>query len=146
MNDFQICPFEAKYINEILVIDSLSFSMPWSKKSITEELNNKFAKYIVMKQNNKVIGYAGAWIILDEAHITNIAIHPKYRGAGAGSFILESLIEICSKDDINTLTLEVRKSNTIAQNLYNKFGFKEEGIRKNYYANNNEDAIIMWKR
>ena len=101
---------------------------------------------MVAEVNNKVVGFAGLWAICNEGHITNIAVHPNYRGQGIGSKLVESLIENSSSWYINSLTLEVRASNKIAQNLYKKYGFKEEGMRKHYYQDNNEDAIIMWKR
>ncbi|AGK99044.1 ribosomal protein S18-alanine N-acetyltransferase [Clostridium pasteurianum] len=146
MSDLVVCPFEEKYIDSILSIEKLSFTDPWSKDSMERELNNNFARYVVVKLNDKVIGYGGMWIILDEGHITNIAVAPEYRCIGAGKLILKSLINICKKEKVISLTLEVRVSNTIAQGLYSKFGFVTEGIRKNYYADNNENALIMWKR
>lgn len=146
MNNLVICPFEEKYIDSILSIEKLSFTDPWSKDSMEKELYNNFARYVVVKYNDEVIGYGGMWLILDEGHITNIAVTPKYRCIGAGKIILKSLIDICKREKIDSLTLEVRISNTIAQNLYIKFGFVSEGIRKNYYADNHEDALIMWKR
>jgi ribosomal-protein-alanine N-acetyltransferase len=86
------------------------------------------------------------WLIIDEGHITNIAVHPEYRGIGIASSILKEMLSICESNNAIGLTLEVRLSNTIAQNLYKKFGFKEEGIRIKYYENNGEDAVLMWKR
>lgn len=146
MNNLVVCPFEEKYIDSILSIEKLSFTDPWSRDSMEKELNNNFARYVVVKLEDKVIGYGGMWIILDEGHITNIAVAPEYRCIGAGKLILKSLINICKKEKVISLTLEVRASNTIAQSLYSKFGFITEGIRKNYYADNNENALIMWKR
>lgn len=146
MNNLVVCPFEEKYIDSILSIEKLSFTDPWSRDSMEKELNNNFARYVVVKLEDKVIGYGGMWIILDEGHITNIAVAPEYRCIGAGKLILKSLINICKKEKVISLTLEVRVSNTIAQSLYSKFGFVTEGIRKNYYADNNENALIMWKR
>lgn len=146
MNNLVVCPFEEKYIDSILSIEKLSFTDPWSRDSMEKELNNNFARYVLVKLEDKVIGYGGMWIILDEGHITNIAVAPEYRCIGAGKLILKSLINICKKEKVISLTLEVRVSNTIAQSLYSKFGFITEGIRKNYYADNNENALIMWKR
>ncbi|WP_234122291.1 ribosomal protein S18-alanine N-acetyltransferase [Clostridium hydrogenum] len=146
MSNLEVCSFEKKYLREIMSIENLSFSIPWTKDAMEKELTNKFAKYVVVKLDNLVIGYGGMWLILDEGHITNIAVHPEFRGIGAGKKIIEALIDVCKKNDISSLTLEVRVSNYVAKNLYTKFGFIEEGIRKNYYNDNNEDAIIMWKR
>lgn len=146
MIDFEICPFEEKYIDQILNIENISFSDPWSRNSMEKELNNNFARYVIVKKQGLVAGYGGMWLILDEGHITNIAVHPDFRGIGIGNQIVTALIDICIFEKINFLTLEVRKSNLIALNLYSKFGFVSEGIRKAYYADNQEDAIIMWKR
>lgn len=145
-NAIEILSLKHEHIDSVLIIDSLSFPNPWSKNSFEREIEtNKFARYLVAKKDGIVIGYAGMWLILDEGHITNIAVHPEYRGVGAGSLLLEGLIEICRIEAISKLTLEVRKSNLVAQALYKKYGFTEEGIRKGYYGDNKEDAIIMWK-
>lgn len=146
MIDFEICPLEEKYIDSILYIENISFSDPWSRDSMEKELINEFARYVVIKKENAVIGYGGMWLILDEGHITNIAVLPEYRGMGIGKIIVQSLIDICKNENIVALTLEVRKSNEPAIKLYSKFDFIAEGIRKAYYSNNHEDAIIMWKR
>jgi ribosomal-protein-alanine N-acetyltransferase len=146
MINLEICPFEKQYINEILCIENLSFTDPWSRESMEKELLNSLARYLVVKCNSQVIGYGGMWLILDEGHITNIAIHPEFRGIGAGNLLLQALISLCTAEGITALTLEVRASNTVAQNLYYKYGFLLEGIRKGYYADNNEDALILWKR
>lgn len=133
-------------INGILDISSLSFSVSWSKDSYIQELTNPIAKYFVAKDGEKVIGFAGTWIILDEAHITNIAIHPDYRKQGIGSELLKELISFCQKAGCIAFTLEVRRSNEAAKALYEKHNFKQDGIRKGYYEDNKEDAIIMWLR
>jgi ribosomal-protein-alanine N-acetyltransferase len=146
MSDLEVCPFKKEYIDEILSIEELSFHDPWSKDSMEKELQNSFARYLVVKSSGKVIGYGGMWLILDEGHITNVAVHPDFRGIGAGNLLLKSLIEIGKIESIIALTLEVRSSNNVAQNLYYKYGFLLEGIRKGYYADNNEDALILWKR
>lgn len=146
MNNIEIYFFKENHVDEITTINNLCFPISWSKDSMKKELENKFAKYVVAVKDNVVIGYGGFWIILDEGHITNIAVHPEYRRIGAGQLMLSKLINISKELSLCAMTLEVRKSNIPAQNLYKKFGFIEEGIRKKYYADNNEDAIIMWKR
>lgn len=133
-------------LNDVLEISTLSLKESWSLDSFSKELTNPLAKYIVARNEEKIIGFAGIWIIVDEGHITNIAVHPDYRKNGVGSKLVNSLIENSKKWGCNALTLEVRASNIAAQHLYKKYGFEEEGIRKNYYNDNNEDAIIMWKR
>ena len=133
-------------ITSILKISLLSFPEVWSRDSLEKEmLENKFARYLVAIADNMIVGYGGMWIIIDEAHITNIAVHPEYRSIGIGTTLLVGLLEACKKEAVTGMTLEVRRSNLIAQSLYKKLGFAEEGFRKAYYADNKEDAIIMWK-
>lgn len=137
---------EREDLNEVLEISSLSLKESWNFDSFSKELTNPLAKYLVAKINKKIVGFAGVWTIVDEGHITNIAVHPSFRKKGIGSALVQSLINHSKDWGCNSLTLEVRASNTSAQNLYKKFGFVEEGIRKKYYQDNKEDAIIMWKR
>lgn len=133
-------------IDEVLDIEKKSFKTPWSRDAFKKEVNeNKLARYIVASIDGKVIGYGGIWLIVDEGHITNIAVHPSFRGLGIGKLLVEGLIEICKNRGISRMTLEVRKSNKIAQSLYKKYGFRECGIRPGYYTDTKEDAIIMWK-
>jgi len=91
-----------------------------------------------------IIGFAGLWLMVDEAHITTIAIHPDYRRRGLGELLLVNLIDIAYTIGAKWVTLEVRVSNTTAQNLYRKYGFREAGVRRRYYSDNQEDALIMW--
>jgi ribosomal-protein-alanine N-acetyltransferase len=91
-----------------------------------------------------IIGFAGLWLMVDEAHVTTIATHPEYRGLGLGEFLLVSLIDISYTIGAKWVTLEVRVSNYTAQNLYRKYGFREAGVRHRYYSDNQEDALIMW--
>lgn len=134
-------------IPEVLEIERLSFATPWSEEAFKSEVTqNICARYIVIRQDGRIAGYGGMWIIVDEGHITNIAVHPDFRGRHLGDLIMDGLIGIASDEGINSLTLEVRKSNCVAQNLYKKYGFEVAGIRPRYYADNNEDALIMWKK
>ncbi len=93
---------------------------------------------------SSIIGFAGLWLMVDEAHITTIAMHPDYRRLGLGEFMLMHLIEIAYSIGAKWVTLEVRVSNYNAQNLYRKYGFREAGVRHKYYSDNQEDALIMW--
>jgi ribosomal-protein-alanine N-acetyltransferase len=133
-------------IDGLLDISALSFSVSWSKDSYIQELTNPVAKYFVAKVDNKVIGFAGTWIVLDEAHITNIAVHPDHRNNGIASKLLKELINYCKNNGCVAYTLEVRSSNKAAIGLYEKYNFKEAGIRKGYYEDNKEDAVLMWLR
>lgn len=132
-------------IDGVLNITNLCFSTPWSRSSISGELNNPLAKYIIAKdiEKNSVIGFIGAWIVIGEADITNVAVHPNYRKLGVGSKLLSSLINMCDDLNCSLINLEVRVSNISAQNLYKKFSFIENGLRKGYYEDTKEDAILM---
>ena len=132
-------------IKNVVEVETKCFTVPWHEESFIQELNNNVALYLVAKVEEKAVGYVGVWKILNEGHITNIAVHPNYRNKGIGRALVSELLLLCTKDGIETFTLEVRKSNLIAQKLYKDFGFVEAGIRKKYYSDNNEDAIIMWK-
>jgi len=146
MSGFRIMPLQLEHIDGVLEVDSLSFTIPWSRPSFENEtLQNDFARYVVAVDRGKVIGYAGVWIIAGEGQITNIAVHPDFRGKGTACKMLEALIDICVCESVSDMTLEVRKSNLAAINLYKKHGFVQEGIRKQFYADNKEDALIMWK-
>jgi ribosomal-protein-alanine N-acetyltransferase len=145
-SDFKIYPMDVSSIKSIININQLSFPISWSLDSLQSELDNKFAKYVILKKGSSIVGYGGMWIIIDEAHITNIAVHPAVRGTGAGDIIVEALFRICRKQKVTAITLEVRSSNFIAINLYEKHGFEKVSIRPHYYEDNREDAVIMWNR
>ena len=114
--------------------------------ALTYELeSNPRAFYIVAELDGEVVGYAGLWIIGDEGHITNVAVKPGFRNRKIGEGIFGVMIDFTSGEGIAHHTLEVRKSNVPAINLYEKFGFRTEGVRKKYYQNNGEDALIMWR-
>ncbi|EDL62594.1 ribosomal protein S18-alanine N-acetyltransferase [Bacillus sp. SG-1] len=145
MSDYTIRLMNTEDLDQVMEVESNSFSIPWSRDAFFNEIEtNHFATYIVIEEGGKVIGYCGVWIIVDEAHITNIAVLPSYRGQGLGDKLMRSMIEIAKEMGARTMTLEVRVSNTPAQSLYRKFGFQEGGIRKNYYSDNQEDALVMW--
>ncbi|WP_153124587.1 ribosomal protein S18-alanine N-acetyltransferase [Peribacillus tepidiphilus] len=132
-------------IDEVLVLERRSFTLPWSREAFYNELNhNQYALYIVLEDEGKIVGYCGAWIVIDEAHITNIAILPEYRGRRLGEALLRKMMDIAIERGAKVMTLEVRVSNIIAQSLYEKLGFQKGGIRKRYYTDNGEDALVMW--
>ena len=132
-------------IERICLIEIACFPTPWTADAFLNELeHNSFARYLVMEWNNTIIGYAGMWTILDEAHITNIAVMEQYRGRKLGERLLRELVVLAIASGMKRMTLEVRTSNYHAQRLYEKFGFRAEGLRRGYYSDNGEDAIIMW--
>lgn len=133
-------------LDAVLAIENASFISPWSRESFLYELlENKRAVYLVAKIGETIAGYIGMWVILDEGHITNLAVAPAYRRQGVGARLLDSLTELAVGRGVSRLTLEVRRSNLGAQLLYIKKGFTQCGLRKHYYRDNNEDALIMWK-
>ncbi|MBM7870319.1 ribosomal-protein-alanine N-acetyltransferase [Clostridium pascui] len=145
-NGIEIRAANLEDIFSIYEISTLCFPISWSITSIKGELtSNTHARYVVAVENGIVVGFAGLWIIVDEGHVTNIAVHPDFRRKGIGTLLMDKLMFISKNENLIGLTLEVRKSNLSAQNLYKQFGFVEEGVRKNYYSDNGEDAIIMWK-
>lgn len=127
-------------IKDILLSDFDDF---WNYNIFASELNNENSTYIVAILNNEIVGFAGIWQVIDEAHITNIVTRKNYRGQGIGTILLENLITLCKNSTvIKSLTLEVNEKNTIAQELYKRFDFQVLGKRKKYY-NNENDAVIM---
>lgn len=117
----------------------------WSRDSFYSEINNKVAKYYTAKlPTGETVGYAGTWHIVDEAHITTIAVHPDFLRRHIAEGLIVKLLEDCYNEFIKYITLEVRVSNIPAIKLYEKYGFKSLGTRKGYYQDNNEDALIMW--
>lgn len=139
----EIVKFEEKHIDEVVAIEESCFTVPWSKTSFLSELKNENAYYYVALIDGKVVGYGGFWYIINEGHITNIAVDEKYRGQKVATKIIDAMIEESSELFIIGLTLEVRVSNEAAIKFYKGKGFEEEGLRKNYYENS-EDALIMW--
>lgn len=144
INNLTIEEMKENDIDGVFEVEKNCFEDYWSKDSFKKELSNNLAKYLVAKIDNKVVGYVGIWFVVDEGHITNVAVHEDYRGQKIGDHLIKELVQVCKNNKIISMTLEVRASNVVAQNLYKKYGFKMAGIRKEYYSNNKEDAIIMW--
>lgn len=142
----EITSMTAVDARELAELDKICFDIPWSQKSFEDEAGNNLATYFIAKDNGKIIGYAGFWSVSGEGDITNVAVLPEYRKRGIASALLESVIKKSRSLDLSLLTLEVRKSNFAAQNLYSKYGFEIIGERKRYYSDNHEDALIMTKK
>lgn len=146
MSNLSVVPFQLDHVEDVLMVEKLSFSIPWSRDSFINEIsNNSLSRYVVCIKDGRVIGYGGMWLIAGEAHITNIGVHPDFRKMGAASAIVEALFDICKRESVSDITLEVRESNVPAISLYTKYGFVREGTRYGYYEDNKENAIIMWK-
>lgn len=144
--DIEIREMTLEDIDGVLEVEKSCFTTPWSRESfVLEVTKNELAKYLVAILDKKVVGYGGFWLIVGECHITNIAVDSDYRGHGIGNLLVEGLILLANALECSSMTLEVRESNIVAQNLYKKYNFKEAGIRPKYYSDVGEDAIIMWK-
>lgn len=125
-------------------IDRRCFPLSWQEGTFLTELGNRYAFYFVARLDSKVVGFCGAWVIAHEAHITTLAVDPDYQGEGIGERLLVALLEECLLLSASYATLEVRESNQAAQNLYAKYGFVNTALRRNYYKENGENAIVMW--
>jgi ribosomal-protein-alanine N-acetyltransferase len=131
-------------IADVQEIERASFPVPWPANAFRHELTqNRNAKYVVAREDGHAVGYAGLWLMVDEAHITTFAVLPDYRRRKIGERMLQRLFEIAEDMGAEWLTLEVRVSNLAAQRLYEKYGFQRTGVRRRYYSDNNEDALIM---
>lgn len=138
-------PMQIEDIPQICRIEQEAFPTPWTAGAFQNELtNNQFARYIVIELDGEIAGYGGMWLIMEEAHVTNIAIRELYRGRKLGERLLREMQLTASFYGAIRMTLEVRPSNTIAQRLYEKMGFRSVGVRRGYYTDNKEDALIMW--
>ena len=146
MADVIIRQAAAEDAEAIFEIENMCFPDPWSLESIEYEFEeNPRAFYVVAEHSGEIVGYAGLWWIEDEGHITNVAVKPGFRNRKIGEGIIAVLLDFTIQEGISHHTLEVRRTNEPAINLYEKFGFEVEGVRKGYYQNNKEDALIMWR-
>jgi ribosomal-protein-alanine N-acetyltransferase len=133
-------------LDRVLEIEGVSYRTPWSRRAFTSEITeNSYAHYVVARHQARIIGYVGMWVILEEAHITNVAVDPAYRRQKVAQRLLRDMFRRARDLGATRMTLEVRVSNTGAQDLYKKMGFADRGRRKGYYTDTNEDAVIMWK-
>ena len=143
-NDCVIRRMTVDDVDAVAAIEAATFPTPWSRESFYQDMTeNIVARYMVCEKGGEVIGFAGAWLVLDESHITNVAILERERGFGYGRKLTEALMQYLSNLGAAYATLEVRKSNEVAQSLYVSLGFIKLGVRKRYYEDNGEDALIM---
>ncbi|MDR7867532.1 MAG: ribosomal protein S18-alanine N-acetyltransferase [Sporomusaceae bacterium] len=144
--ELNIRAMELADIDAVLTVEESSFVTPWSRTAFVAEIeDNDLACYLVAEAEGQVVGYAGMWVILDEAHVTNVALLPAFRGRGLGSRLMGALCMIAKALGAARMTLEVRPSNNAARRLYSKLGFEARGVRPGYYTDTKEDAVIMWR-
>lgn len=134
-----------EHLDQVMEIEKKSFSDPWNKSFFSQDIDNQSALPLVAKADDKIIGYVCLWKILDEIQISNIAVCPERRRRGIGEEMMQRILKMTKEQDYRRISLDVRISNKAAINLYQKFGFREAGRRKNYYRHPQEDALILEK-
>ncbi len=144
-----IVPMQAGDVRAVMRIESLSFTTSWPPSAFHSELNdNKLAHYFVGRagdpQTGPIVAYGGIWVILEDSHVTTIAVHPDWRGKKYGELLLVRLLREAIARGASWITLEARESNVVAQNLYRKYGFVTVSTRRAYYSDNGENAVVMW--
>ena len=136
---------QSEDVERVAELDRQCFPTPWSVSAYATEIHNPSAYYIVARTlDQRIVGFAGMWLIMDESHITTIGVDPTCRGKKIGERMLINILDEAIHRGARRATLEVRRSNHTAQNLYHKYGFRLAAVRKGYYSNNNEDAFVMW--
>ena len=142
----RIVPMNADHLDEVAELERICFSTPWSRNMLAEELDNALSAFLVaLDDADRVVGYAGLQVVLDESYITNVAVRPECRKQGIAGKLLQVFLDFAQGNRLSFLTLEVRASNYDAIALYGSRGFRSVGRRKNYYEHPKEDAIIMTK-
>lgn len=137
-------PLEEAYLPAILEIENKVHGAPWSEKSFRNEIDHPYGVFRVALLKGEVVGYAGLWLLVDESHVTTVAVHPNYRRQGIGRKLTIEILLIAKERQISAATLEVRAGNQAAITMYEKLGFESVAVRKKYYPDNQEDAIVMW--
>lgn len=141
----QIVPMAASDISAVARIEKASFSTVWPSDAFYNELStNKLAHYFVGRLGERIVAYGGIWVILEDSHVTTLAVDPAYRGRHFGEVMLLRLIDEALERGAAWMTLEVRESNAVAQQLYRKYGFTTVTMRRGYYSDDNESALVMW--
>jgi len=133
-------------IDQVLLIEQEAFDTPWTREAFEHEMTtNVYSHYLVAETGTKeIVGYCGMWVVMDESHITNVAVAERMRGNKIGEGLMREAIRVVTEQSVVLMTLEVRVSNDVAKNLYHKLNFQDGGIRKNYYSDTGEDALVMW--
>lgn len=130
----------------VYAIELATFPTPWTLDSFYYEVHeNQYAHYVLaIDEEDHIIGFCGMWMVVDAAQITNVAVIESARGRGIGEGLMREAMRIAQQKEMEIMSLEVRVTNTVAQNLYRKLDFQDGGLRKGYYTDNGEDALVMW--
>ena len=139
-----VSPMRRRHLRAVLDIERQVYPRPWSARLFEDELDRSGRVYLVARVGPTVVGYAGLLMIADDGHVATVAVHPDWQGRGMATRLLAELVQGALDLGANQLTLEVRVSNQAAQHVYRRFGFAPAGARKAYYADNGEDALVMW--
>ncbi len=143
-------------LDEVLAIEAASFSNPWNREMYEHELENPDVCFLYAlrlsepsggpQADRPIVGFCSVWLVLDELHINNLAVHPRYRQSGYGSALLQYVLDVGAQQGARRAMLEVRRSNEVAIRVYERFGFKIAATRPNYYTSPTEDAFILWRQ
>ncbi|AGB40307.1 ribosomal-protein-alanine acetyltransferase [Halobacteroides halobius DSM 5150] len=146
MDSLKIKSLEDRDLGQVLAIEEEAFSNPWSFSTFIKELHNNYAYYLVGLIEDELVGYLGCWLLCNEVHITTLAVKKEYRCQGIATQLLDELFTNVKKANYQKVSLEVRASNNRAQKLYKQAGFIKVGRKQEYYSDDQEDAIVMWKQ
>jgi ribosomal-protein-alanine N-acetyltransferase len=142
--ELRLAQMDMDDVPEIMAVDRLCFRAPWSENAYQSELKNSVAFYLVARCDGVLVGFGGAWLVMDEAHVTTLGVHPDYRGRGIGERLFAEMLAEAIRRGVQRASLEVRESNDSARRLYEKYGFTPVARRRGYYSDNGEDAVVMW--
>jgi ribosomal-protein-alanine N-acetyltransferase len=134
----------SEHVPAVLAIEAKCNPAPWSEASFRSELDNPQAHYIVALDGTRLVGYCGCWDVIDEVHVTNIGVDPEFRRKGAGRLLMVHMLALAVERGMRCSTLEVRAGNTAAIMLYESLGYEKCALRKGYYPNDRENAVVMW--
>ena len=145
LDEITVAPMAPADLDEVLVIERHSFPSAWSRGSYERELRNRSSYYFAARHEDRLVGYIGMWVVVGEAHITTLAVHPGCRRRGLGSHLLRLLMEHARQRGAARVTLEVREQNVAAISMYRTFGFQQTGVLRGYYGDTGENGLVMWK-
>ena len=138
-------PLHESHLPAILAIENAVNGSPWSERSFRNEIAHPHGIFRVAVEDGEVVGYGGLWLVIDEAHVTNIAVAPDHQRRGVGRRLMVELLNVAKRKGMTCATLEVRAGNDPALHLYESLAFERSAVRRGYYPDNKEDAVVMWR-